>query len=97
MVESRKRRIVRRAVVAVAVPLLLSASYASSYGILEWLWGRDEISQADYLWMKGNVFTPLESYRYSDAVGSHTFDDFCFWCLKRGQRSQPDDERNRFP
>jgi hypothetical protein len=49
MTKSRKRRIVKRVVLAVAGAVLLLSSYVSSYLACEWLWGRGVLSAGTYL------------------------------------------------
>jgi len=85
MAEVRKRRIVGRAVMAVAVVVLLPVWYVSAYCGMYWLRGKRVVSPSQSQTLKATVFAPLDAYlKDEDAPGSHTIRVFELWWMYRG-------------
>ena len=81
-----RRRIVRRAVMVVAVVVLLPAAYICAYGETYWLWGRGTISIRTLTRLELNVFAPLHYY---DGPGSKSLREWCGWCHWMGAGRPP--------
>ena len=67
---SRTRRIVRRAVMALVVAVLLISSYVSNWFLMFWLVGRGTITTGTSVDFQGTVFAPVVVYGQSDLPGS---------------------------
>lgn len=88
MAESRKRRIVRRAVIALAVVVLLLSGYVSAYFGMSWLRGRRVVSPNQAKTIRTTVFAPFHAYKQDeDAPGSRTFRLLELWCMNHGNGS----------
>ena len=74
---SRKRRIVRRALLAVAGAVLLGYVYVASYFAVAWASHRDFIPQ----WEVVSVYKPLNKYSRSDLIGSGQFRAIYYWVV----------------
>jgi hypothetical protein len=84
MAESRKRRIVKRAVWTLAAAVLLVSVYVSSYLGAWWLHGRMVISQPQLSQVRKTVFHPIEVHYRDCWPGCHYVRVMAMWCLLRG-------------
>jgi hypothetical protein len=84
MPAARPRRIVRRAVMALVVVVLLTSGYVSSYLGSWWLAGRATIDQNQLFKLRETVFYPLELYCLQEWPGGHRLRVTAMWCLVRG-------------
>src|SRR5262245_49077867 len=93
MSATRPRRIVRRAVIALAVVVLLPVWYVASWGTVQWLPGRGvslqperQISQAiSSGGVDRIVFMPLDRYSLCGLPGGKSAWVFSRWCFWRGR------------
>jgi hypothetical protein len=84
MTERRPRRIVRRAVMAVAGIVLLLAGYVGSYGYMRWLHGREEIDSRSAAMFYATSYAPLRLYERSGLPWSKHLRRFGAWCYWKG-------------
>ena len=85
MAETRKRRIVRRAVIVLACVVLLVGGYVGSYCSMYWLRGTRVVNPSQSHALKATVFAPLDAYiKDEDAPGSHTIRVLELWCMYHG-------------
>jgi len=80
MPDTRRRWIVRRAVMA----LVLLAAYVGSYGTSQWLHGRFGLSRVPRL-LQRTVYFPLRGYEQSTLPGASTFETLSLWCFRNGR------------
>lgn len=74
MAESRKRRIAKRIVFALAATLMLLNAYVSSYLLMFWLRGRGTLSSTAVLALQDTAYRPLVLYSESDLCGGPTLE-----------------------
>jgi hypothetical protein len=84
MTERRRRRIVRSAVIATVVVVMLPAWYVGSYGLVNWNAGSGRVVLPYAIDLDGPLFAPVSWYIKSELPGSGTVDDFATWCLLNG-------------
>ena len=78
-------RIVRRAVMVIAVVVVLTGWYVSSYMSLNWCVGRQLVSLTTFDTLVETVFRPITEYRNSDWPGSQTLKAIDCLCYQRGR------------
>jgi hypothetical protein len=84
MSESRKRRIVKRAVMALVAVLLLVSVYVGSYVGMFWLAGRGVFGLQTVGQLQTTVFEPIRLYSQHEFPGSDFLGDMCSWAHLRG-------------
>jgi hypothetical protein len=85
MPTTRRRRVVRRAVMALLVIVLLPIGYVSSYCGMYWLRGMRVVNPNQSHALKATVFAPLAAYiNDNDVPGSHTIRVLELWCMYHG-------------
>ena len=87
MPTTHRRRIVRRAVMALAAMVLMMGWYVSSYGTCRFLAGRAKWNTWWYRVMgrlEPVVFEPVHVYQWSGLPGDITLQVFGEWCYYRG-------------
>jgi hypothetical protein len=72
MTERRPRRIVRRAVMVVAVVVLLLSGYLSAFISAAWLYGHGTISYPTFATLRDTVFAPANWYGHTYFPGGPT-------------------------
>jgi hypothetical protein len=87
---SQRKRIVRRAVMALAACVLLLSSYISCWGAWRWLQGRNAPTlpfggptSSQTQWADP-AFAPIRSYAHSHWPGHRTVRIFGEWCYYHG-------------
>ena len=87
MPATRRRRIVRRAVMALAVVVLLVVWYVAAFASVSWSVGAGYISGKTDDVMQHTVFAPLRWYAYDDPDKPFANDlrTLRLWCLLQGE------------
>jgi hypothetical protein len=81
---TRRRQIVRRAVMVLAVPVLLAYLYVLSYLVAQWSVGRQLLPGNTVI---GLWYAPIELYEYSNLPGGAEFLSVRIWFVSGGARS----------
>ena len=81
MPTTSRSRIVRRAVMVVAVVALLVSWYVGAYCGTYWLMGRGTLSVPTGIQIECTVFAPLVRY---DGPGSKSLEKWRRWCYRTG-------------
>ncbi|MFO1094713.1 MAG: hypothetical protein U0992_15615 [Planctomycetaceae bacterium] len=84
MPATRPQRIVKRAVMALAVVLLLLNGYVVSYVGMFWLAGRGSWSLGTVGRLQTTVFEPIRSYSQHEYPGTDLLTDMSGWAHLRG-------------
>jgi hypothetical protein len=85
MPATRRRRIVSRAVMALAGVVLMVTNYVSSWAMLYWCGGNGAVSDGTFHRLMGTVVLPVDSYMLSDYPGSRPLAVLSYWCYCKGQ------------
>jgi len=81
---TRPRRNVRRAVMALAVVVLMPVAYVGNYGLESWLHGRGIIGVGLDSTLQQTVFAPLHWYERNDLYANRMIHCFGRWCYFQG-------------
>ena len=88
MTTTRRRRIVRWALVAPLGAMVLLVSYLAGYGTFNWHYGRQlrlrTLPALQTPSVFHNLFTPLYLYETTDWIGARTLSTWRNWCLNKG-------------
>lgn len=82
MTGHRKRRIVRRAALALGIVALLVSGYVSAFAGVRWAAIHGHLSHSAKF---TPVFDPLWAYTASELPGARAFDAFVAWCSYGGR------------
>jgi hypothetical protein len=88
---SPKRRVFRRAVIALAVSVLLVSGYIASYGAANWLEGRwhrgnsPSLSPDAMMRLDQTLFAPIHVGAASKVPYCRSIQNFGVWCHYRGE------------
>ena len=74
-----RRRIVRGAVMALAVVVLLVSGYVGSHGCACWLHGRGAISDTQQLTLNRTVFAPVGDPDIPGGILAYKVGEWCYW------------------
>ena len=89
MVESRRRRIVKRAVWTVAILVGLLGAYVTSFGVMSWMLPRGTLVGQPMLFkIDGVMFRPIYMYEATDWPGAALLTTIQRWCIQRSQGTQ---------
>jgi hypothetical protein len=85
MSTARKRRFVKRAIVAMSVVVLLLSSYVAGWAVQLWFAGYEVRGgpKVTYKWING-IFEPVIFYQRQEWPGYRTLGVFGVWCYTRG-------------
>jgi hypothetical protein len=92
MPATRPRRIVRRAVMALAACVLLLSGYVLSLGAFNWYAGRRQVDTGAMpgtrtFQIATHIYAPLMLYSDGDLPGGRFISTFAIWCRAHGTRT----------
>lgn len=85
---SRKKRIVRRAVMVIAGVILALSLYLSSYCGVFWLFGKQAVNEEEFASLRATVFWPINVYGLSDWPGGRSIRVTAYWCMFRSSGTE---------